>query len=208
MKITSVEKNRKNKDKLSVYIDNQYCFTIPEEDFLRLNLYEKSEISQDEVAYIRSEVLFREAKSVAVKFLSMRLRSEGEVRKKLEDEGFDNTVIDQAIEELQSVGYINDKIYVQKYLYDRSKLKPKSKKLLKLELQSRGIREEIIDSILDEWDLDEELVAEGLVRKKFGKYDLQHEKIMRRVYMFLKHRGFSYELANRIIQKMINGTDD
>jgi regulatory protein len=67
---------------------------------------------------------------MAVRFLAMKLRSEKEVSFKLENEGFDEDTIEKVLEELKSMGYINDKIYAQKYVYDRSKLKPKAKKML------------------------------------------------------------------------------
>lgn len=202
MKITSIERSKRNKDKLMVYIDDEYNFSVSEEDYLTLNLYEKKEITEDEINYIKNSVNFRRAKSTAVRFLSLKLRSEAEVVQKLENEGFDSNTIERVIEELKSLGYINDRLYVQKFIFDRSKLKPKSKKLLKYELINKGIKEEVIDEILSDWKVDESAVAEGLVRKKFGKYNLNDEKIIKKVYSFLQHRGFSYELASRVIKKL------
>ena len=130
MIITSVERNRKNKDMLSVYVDNQYAFSIPEADYLRLNLYEKRDITEEDIINIKENVYFNAAKSAAVKFLSLRLRSESEVRKKLERDAYDSETIDKVVNHLKSLGYLNDRLYVQKYLFDRNKLKPKSKKML------------------------------------------------------------------------------
>lgn len=208
MNITSIEKNKKNKDRLSVYVDNQYCFTISEDDYLSLNLYEKKEMTKKEIDYIKNNINFHSAKSTAIKFLSLRLRTEKEVFDKLGDKGYDTKTIMDAIEELKSLGYINNKLYVQKYIYDRSKLKPKSKKMLKFELISKGISQEDIDEIIVDWKADDITVAETLVKKKFGKYDLKDEKIVKRVYSFLHHRGFSFEIVNGIIQKTNNGSSD
>jgi regulatory protein len=51
MKITSVEKSR-NKNMVRIYIDDSYSFTIPEEDYIRNNLYEETEISQEKLELI------------------------------------------------------------------------------------------------------------------------------------------------------------
>jgi len=201
MEITSIERSKKNRDKLLVYIDGKYSFSISEEDYISLNLYEKKEVTGEELDFIKNTMVFKSAKSTAVKYMSLKLRSEKEVCSKLEAEGFDRGTIASVIEELKSMGYINDKIYVQKYLYDRSKLKPKAKRLLKLELVAKGIEDEIIDEVLAEWEIDDYNVAESLVRKKFGKYDLRDEKIIKKVYSFLMHRGFKNEIIREIISK-------
>jgi len=200
MTITSVEKSKKNKDRMFVFVDGSYCFSISEEDYISLNLYEKREITLDEINNIKSNLNFREAKSRAVKFLALKIRTENEVLKKLEDEGYDQEVAEVVIEELKSIGYINDKMYVQKYLYDRSKLKPISKKLLKYQLKNKGIIEEIIDEVVDSWEIDDETVAETLVKRKFGKYDLSDEKVIKKVYSFLLHRGYNSEIIQKILK--------
>ncbi len=199
MTITSIEKSKKN-DRLQVYVDGSYSFSISEEDYISLNLYEKREITAEEIAHIRSSINLREAKSKAVKFLALKIRTEKEVIKKLEQEGFDLSIAEAACEELKSIGYINDEMYAQKYIYDRSKLKPKSKRFLKLELQQKGIEEDIIDKILDGWEIDDESVAEHLVKRKFGKYDLKDEKVRRKAYSFLMHRGFSSEVIGKTLK--------
>ena len=66
MKITSVEKNKNKKKQFSVYIDGIFAFSIPEEDYLSLNLYEEREIEQEELRSIIDKVVFNAAKSCAV----------------------------------------------------------------------------------------------------------------------------------------------
>ncbi|NJD03259.1 MAG: regulatory protein RecX [Ruminiclostridium sp.] len=202
MKITSIEKNKRSKDRFSVYIDNRFSFSISEDDYLSLNLYDKSVLSQVEIDYIKNTINFRAAKNCALRFLSYKLRTEKEVRIKLHDDGFDGDSIEMAINELKALGYINNKIYVQKYVFDRSKLKPKSKKLIKFELLGKGIQEEIIDEVLNDWNVDERSVAESLVKRKFGKYDFNDDNVKRKAYMFLKHRGYSHDVIESVIGRV------
>lgn len=202
MEITSIERNKKNKDRLSVYIDDKYCFSIEEEDYFKLNLYEKKEITDEEISHIKNNVNYRAAKSAAVRFLSLKYRCENELRVKLLSEDFDAEVIENVLAELKSIGYINDRIYTQKYIHDRSKLKPKSKRFLKLELKNKGIDEDIIDEVIGEWDTDEDAVAFGLVKKKFGKYDIKDVNVVRKIYSFLQHRGYSFETIEGVIKNL------
>lgn len=200
LKITSVEKNKKNKDRLSIYIDDRFSFTISEEDYLTLNLYEKTEISEETIEYIKDTLNFREARSKAVRYLSLKLRTEKEVREKLLNQGYDPDCTTKVIDDLKAIGYINNKLYAQKYLFDRSKLRPASKRMMKLELLSRGIEEETADEVLADWKVEDSSVAESLLKRKFGKYDMSDKKILRKAYMFLVHRGFSRDTIKEALK--------
>ncbi|NLL06295.1 MAG: regulatory protein RecX [Clostridiaceae bacterium] len=194
MVITSFEKSNKNKDMISVFIDKQYAFSIPEEEYIRLGLYEKSEITEEDLNYIKREVLQKSAKSKAIRYLSFKFISEKELITKLHTKGFDEDTIKIVVDDLKAMGYINDKIYAQKFVFERSKLKPKSKKMLKIELGNKGISDDIIDEVLDNFEYDEVTIVERLIRKRFGKYDLKDPKIKSKVVSFLMHRGFQYEV--------------
>jgi len=201
LEITSVEKNRKYRDKLSVFIDGKFAFNISEKDYLSLNLYEKSEIDDKTIDYIRNTINFQEAKSRAVRYLTLRIRTEKEVRDKLKSEGYDNECIARVIDELKAIGYINNQLYAQKYVYDRSKLKPMSKRMLKLELLAKGIPEETADEVLADWKAEDADVAMSLVKRKFGKYDMKDEKIIRKAFMFLAHRGFNRDTIKEVLRE-------
>lgn len=207
MEITSVERSKKDKKRFVVYIDGQYSFSINEEDYLRLNIYEKSVLTDAELEDIKKNILFRDAKAAAVKYVTFKLRSEGELVRKLKSEGYSDDIVQMVVEDVRSLGYINDKLYAQKYIYDRNKLKPRSSKMLKLELKSRGIPDEIIDEALDGWKVDERDVVEGLIKKRFGKYDVSDEKTVKRIYAFLCHRGFSADIIREVLERIWNEPD-
>ncbi len=204
MKITLIEKNKKNPNTYMVYLDDGSVFSIPEEVYLKQGFYEKEEISNEEIIYIKEQIIYTTVKQKAMRYLTLKYRSEKEVKQKLMRDAFDEDIIESAISELKSIGYINDLIFTQKYIYDRSKLKPKSKRMLKYELLNKGVDESIIDSVLDSWEVDDMTVAIGLVKKKFGKYNLKDEKIYKKAFAFLRHRGFE---TNVIIDVLKQFTD-
>lgn len=201
MRITSAEKSKKYKDRLSIYIDGKFSFTISEEDYITLNLYDNPELTEETLDYIKNTLNIREAKAIAVRYLSMKLRTEEEVKIKLHNSGFDSDCIEHVTEELKAIGYINNKLYAQKYVFDRSKLKPLSKKMMRQELLSRGIASEIADEVLEDWKVEDIDVARNLLKRRFGKYDLTDEKILRKAYTFLIHRGFSNSIIKKAIQE-------
>jgi|LSQX01.3.fsa_nt_gb regulatory protein len=201
--ITSAVKQKNNPDMISIYIDNKYAFSMPKEEYLKLNLYERNELTEEEIKKIREEINITAAKHNGIRMLYSKDRTEFEVRQKLIRQGFDEDTAEGAVMQLKSMGYINDRLYAHKYISDRLKLKPKSKKALMYELQKKGINKEIITEVLDEFEIDESLVAYRITKKRFSKYDISDPLIHRRIVSFLTHRGFSYEIINNVIKQLM-----
>lgn len=185
---------------LDIYVDNEFSFTIDESDFISMGLYDEPEITKERLSYITNELLFRKAKNIAVKYLSIKMRTQIEVRNKIILEGYGEVIAARVIDELKSIGYINDTLYIQKYIFDRSKLKPMAKKLLRYELGAKGISNEDIDTVLSDWEIDEVQIAADLVGKKFAKYDLNDPKNYKKVLSFLMNRGFSLETSKYVVK--------
>ncbi|HHY23249.1 MAG TPA: regulatory protein RecX [Clostridiaceae bacterium] len=204
MRITSIEKGNQKDPVYKIYIDNEYSFSIPEEDYFKFNLYEKDEVSEEEIKIIKNAANFSAAKSKAFVYLSYKFRTEKEIRLKLSDNGFNSDVIEKVLNELKSEGYINDSLYVRKYLHDRRKLNPKSKRMLMVELRKKGINKELIFEGLEELKLDNIIIAEELVRKKFKDIDISQKKIERKVFQFLQYRGFNAGEIRTVIRKLVD----
>lgn len=201
MIITSVEKARE-KNMMRIFIDNHYAFSIPYEDFIRNNLYELQEINDEQLNHIRRNVLVNAARQQAIRYLTIKDRTENELIKKMIDSGFDADVSKSAAEELHVIGYVNDARYAMKYLAERIRNKALSKKALRFELEQKGVSTDIIEHSLAEFETNDEEVALRAARKKFGKYDISDQKVQQKVINFLLHRGFSYEIGKRVINSM------
>ena len=66
----------------------------------------------------------------------------------------------------------------------------------------KGIPEDIADEVLEAWKVEDLVVAESLLKRKFGKYDLTDEKIYKKAYMFLMHRGFSHDTIREALRSV------
>lgn len=204
MVISSVVKQKNNPEMIRIYIDNAFAFTMPAEEYYRMNLYERKVISQEDIEYIKEEVNIKLARQLGVRMLATRDHSGNEIRNKLIQKGFDTETIENALMQLKSMGYINDSLYTRKYISDRLKLKPKSKKALFYELKRKGIDDDIIEEALNETELDESLLAYRLAKKKYGKYNTEEPDVQRKIASFLNHRGFSYDVICETIKQMID----
>ncbi len=206
MEITSIEKSKKHGNILSVFVDGQFSLSVPEEDFIKLGLYERQSVTKEEIQRIRNEVIYNRARKKAVNYLQLRLRSVDEVRNKLKSEGYDKETTEKVLSDFQAIGYLNDRLFARKFVYDRNMLKPKSNKMLIHELEAKGVDTKTAQEVVSEWNTDDTLLAERITRKKFGKYDLKDDRILKKIFYFLKHRGFSYETIKEVIAK-VSGKD-
>lgn len=204
MVITSAVKQKNNPEMIRIYIDGVFAFSMPAEEYYRMNLYERREINQEDIDYIKDQVNIKLARQLSVRMLAAREHSENEIRNKLMQKGFDRETIDNTLMQLKSMGYINDSLFARKYISDRLKLKPRSKKALFYDLKRKGVSEDIIEEALNETELDEFSLAYRLAKKKYGKYDAVEPDVQRKIASFLSHRGFSCEIICETIKQMMD----
>lgn len=203
MRITSIEKSNKNKSMASICIDNKHEFILPLKRIDALNLTVDKSIEPETLDYILKYEVYAAAKNSAVKFLSLKLRTSFEVKEKLIELGYEDNTISQVINDLTEIDYINDYKYATKYISEKTKLKPKSIKLMEMELDNKGIPNEIISSVIEELNPDDDLVALELLIKRYSKYSEYDENLIKKMKSYLAGRGFSYNQISKAISKYL-----
>lgn len=137
-----------------------------------------------------------EALRYAFRFLSYRDRSEGEITSKLTEKGFSEDVINGVISYLKEKGFLNELRLAENLKRSAVERKFLGKIGVKEYLFSRGLSDDVINSVLgkDEDYLD---AAINFISKKL-KGDRRVDKDMReKIFRGLLRRGFSFEIINR-----------
>lgn len=108
-----------------------------------------------------------------MKFIMYKKRTEKEVWEKFKNE--DQDLLEETIEKLKELGYINDREYVDRFMNEAISLKNLSIFELKYKLFSKGISDSVIDEyiadnseMLDEYEL---LSAQNIYDKKKNLQD-------------------------------------
>lgn len=201
MKITSREKSRDGR-MIRIFLDDRYAFSIPHDAYTANHLYDRDELTEEQVAHIKQDILVQKAREKAVSLLMTRDRSQHEIRTRLVKAGFDEDVAEKVVADLKAIGYIDDSRFVLKYASDRIRTKALSKRALRYELEQKGIDRDLIDVALKDFEPDEEEIALRAAKKKFGKYDPCEKSVEIKILKFLMHRGFSYETASSVLRRM------
>jgi len=203
MIITSIEVNKSSASMARVHIDDNNSFCLPQKRITILNLYEGKNITPETLEYILTYEVFDAAKSTAVKYLAFKLRTSYEINQKLSDLGYEEETVNNVIENLIEIDYINDHRYTIKYISEKTKLQPKSIKMLSMELSYKGIPDDIIKKAFEEINLEEDDIAFELIKKRFSKQTSFDEKVINKMRSFLASRGFGYQQTSKAISKFL-----
>lgn len=84
----------------------------------------------------------------AAAFLAVRPRSVMETRRRLHALGYTPTLVDDVIERLGSVGYLDDRAFAQAWVESRDRARPRGSGALRRELQLKGIERAVVEEIL------------------------------------------------------------
>ena len=111
---------------------------------------------------------FDKLKTRVLKYIMYKKRTENEVKRKFAEE--DSELLDDVIEHLKEIGYINDKSYVERAISEFMNLNNLSLKELKYKLQSKGVDKSAMDEYIynheDELEEYEVNSAKNIILKK------------------------------------------
>lgn len=198
-KITSIKLQKRNKNRVSVYLDGEYAFGLTK--FVAGWLQVGQELSESKIDELKAEEGIEIALQRAINFINYRPRSENEVRKNLNKHKTEEAVIEQVIERLQRGSMLNDENFAELWIENRSAFRPRGRRALRMELRQKGISDEIIETTLQ--DIDEDDLAYRAAQKQARKYrNLDWQDFRKKMNGFLSRRGFNYGIISSIIPKV------
>lgn len=208
-KITKIEAQKRTKDRVNIYIDEVYAFSVNSELVYREGLRKDLVIDEDKLKKVVKEDNIIKCKNTALRVVERSYKTEKEIREKLFEKGYEGEEIDKALEFLKEYRFINDDAYTKMYVNDRMKTQGRGK--IKYALKRKGIGEEAIESALESIDRDEERdVALELARKKYlvlSKREDDKYKLWNKLCRFLVGRGYDYSLVKDVVREVVNVED-
>ena len=153
--ITALKVQKKNANRVNVYLDGEFAFGLAR---ITAAWLRKGQILSDqEIDSLKSSDEIEVAYQRALNYLSYKPRTGKEVKEKLESLDFSEKAIESVYAKLVEKGYINDHQFAELWVENRNTFRPRSHRMLSWELRNKKINEEIITSVLEETDPDDEL---------------------------------------------------
>lgn len=203
-KITKIERQKKNKKRYSLFVDDKFILGISQETLANLGLKAGDKIDSDRLNVIEQKESISQAKEFALKLLSFRPRSKKELKDRLKKKGFVEEIIEQTLHRLEELNLIDDQKFASMWVEEKLRYRPTGRRVLERELYLKGIEKDIIQEVLDEVysGLDEKELALKILEKKKKQYaKLDEDVAKRRINNLLLRRGFSYQTIASIFYK-------
>ncbi len=190
-----------------IYTDHKIKYKLNENVIKILDIYVGKELSDQEIEKIISEDNITRGKEYLLRLLSRRIYSRYEISGKLNYKGYPINIIAQLILWLENNNYINDELFAKMWAQFRLQNKPIGRYKLNQELRIKGIKQEIIQKVIDKTynEIDELTLARNLIKNKTASSEIKNIRINpKKIYNFLLRRGFSGEVSKNIYDELNN----
>ena len=203
--ITKIEAQKRSKDRVNIYVDEEYFMAVYAELVYTHSLKKGMEIDKDSLESLLHDEIYMKAKNKALSILSKSDQSEKKLREKLLND-YDENIVEEVIEFLKGYKLINDNLLAEKIVHDNMNLSKFGKNKIKQNLYNKGISASDIQDAISQIDPDEEYEnAKYLAEKRLKRLKGEDKnKINQKIYQHLAYKGFNYDIIKRVLRELLN----
>ena len=165
-------------------------------------LNEKVKVIDKEKSAEKKEKKQKSAMEVAAAYLANRMRTVAEMRQHLRDKEYSDSEIDECVNDLIGLKYLDDYAYALRY-YEYNSAKHRGSKRAMRELEEKGVDKQTIKFALEDYKyesgIDEYTMALEIARKEVF---ITSDKLVAKVARKLESRGFANDDIYRVMSEM------
>ena len=150
--ITKIEAQKKNTDRVNIYINDEFFMSVFTELVYTFNLKKGMEINKENLKTLLDDDMYIKAKNKALNILSKADQSEKKIKEKLSSE-FEEHTIEKVLDFLRNNKFIDDKLLAQKIVNTNINLNKCGKNKIKQNLYNKGIDSEDISHAISNLSL-------------------------------------------------------
>ena len=190
MKITALKQQIKNPERVSIFVDEKYAFSLSLDELVKYKLKNGDELSEVDVKKYKKISEDGKLRAKALAWVTNRPHSVREFYDYLRRKKAEPELADKLAEEFVAKKYLDDESYAR-WLVDLRARANKSNRAIKTELFKKGIDREVIDQIMGtETETEVERLGELINKKKnLSRYRNDPVKFAK----YLTSQGFSYQ---------------
>ncbi len=198
MKITKIERAKRNKEKVNIFIDEKFSLSTYDQLLLKFDLFSGKEVDDNLIENLKKETQIYDSKRYLYNIISRKRYTEQKLREKLLIRKVDKEIIETLILEFKNNGLIDDISYLKDYLDYLSSQKKYSKREIENKIFSKfkgNVDRNYIKDFLDSYD--EKDVLQNLLKREKNL----DEKVIQRYY----RKGFDYETLKEMFDNLKKG---
>lgn len=178
---------------------------LPIESVILNQVREGAEFPDARWEEIRADGALLLATRRGLELLSRKPRTERDLRKALVED-FQAIDIDRALARLHELGYLDDRAWSDRYV-GSPRAQVRGRSLLRSELKARGVSDEVVAETLDGRDDLAAAIETAAKRVRSLRSIEDEERRKRRLYDFLRRRGFADDVCRRAMESVLAATE-
>jgi regulatory protein len=197
-KITALKQQKRNRDRVSVYLDGRFAFGLPA--IVAAGLKPGQFVSDTEIEVLTEEGAAESAYDRALNYLSYRPRSRAEVVTHLRRRSISESQVASVTERLERAGLLDDEAFARFWVENRERFRPRGPRALRYELRNKGLSDEVIEGAVA--SIDAEASAYRAAEKRMHRLaHLDRPTFDRKLVEYLARRGFGYDVAREVAER-------
>ncbi|WP_345242956.1 recombination regulator RecX [Pontibacillus salipaludis] len=199
-KITKITTQKKNTQRYNIFLDRgegeAYAFSVDEEILIEYMLRKGKELDEPTIEVLVEKDGYHKAYSLALNYLSYRMRSVKEMRTYMREKEYDEDKIDYVVDRLVKEGLLNDQEFAVALVRTRLHTSSKGPMLVKKELIEKGLTANEAEDALQHYPYEDQVEkASKWVEKKLrldGKKSFKQQ--IQKVQQTLMQKGFPQDV--------------
>ena len=201
-KITAIETQKKNPNRVNIYLDDEFAFGLSR--IVAAWLQPQQSLTEEKIKALQTEDAREVAMQMALRFLGYRARSKQEVSANLEKHEIPEEVIQFTLDRLQKNNLLNDQEFARAWVENRNTFRPRSRRVLAMELRRKGLEDDIVQEALSENTNENDLAMDAARKYVRRVHNLEWQEFRQKLGGFLGRRGFSYDVCAPVIRSIWN----
>jgi regulatory protein len=196
MKITGLKQQVSQPSRYSVYVDGRFSFGLSASAVLNSKIVVGEEVDDARLQELKSLSANDKAYNNTIRYVTMRQRSEWEVKMYLQRKSVDKDLSEDIIKRVKALSLLDDLTFARAWVSNRRLLKPVSRRRLIQELQQKRVSTAVIDIVLTEDETDESEVLRELVARK-RRIPRYQDNL--RLMQYLARQGYNYDAIKAVL---------
>ena len=201
MKITSIKQQIKNPERVSIFVDEKYSFSLSLDELVKYKLAKNQDLTEGDVKKYKKLSQDGKLRARALEWLLNRPHSTREFKDYLYKKKADEQLSQNLISEFSSRAYLDDAKFALWFIELKAR-KNKSNRAIRSELFAKGISREQADEAFGQSETNEEGSIKELIDKKSQHSRYKDDPL--KLAKYLTSQGFSYDLVKKYLAKNLS----
>ncbi|MDC3425276.1 recombination regulator RecX [Aquibacillus sp. 3ASR75-11] len=213
-KISRIATQKNSKSRYSIFLTNgnleRYGFSVDEAILVEHQLRKGMELDESTIQGLTKEDTIHKSYSMALHYLSYRMRSEKEMSMYLEKKEVDEEHISIIIQRLKQEGLLNDLEFAEAFVQTRLQMTSKGPFFIRKELIEKGIRDDIIERALSLYTFEDQYqkALQWVNKKRTTKTKKSFQHQLQGLQQNLLQKGFASDVVKEVLKEAREGQEE